>query len=224
MSRDMKAKNLFLRILPYFISFAGGFAIFFINDALVSHESLKGLILNIASGLLSIPIIFIFYEIINDLCTRGVRNSMQEHLLFEINDAVVDLIRSLHALLNLSGSMNSESLEALLRHEKKSIRESLVATPEMAGKLGAARAKLLSFLHGNSNLSVLSDEQIRTLLAMVKTLGMLERELSCMTDSRGRETICDNVSEILKLIRAWNGLCEEDAIINHHSFQLYSEE
>ncbi len=57
--------NLFLKSIPYWLSIAGGAALFLLTKDEISDPSLAALVTNMAASLLSIPLVFLLYDYSN---------------------------------------------------------------------------------------------------------------------------------------------------------------
>lgn len=217
--KNVRAKNLFLRLVPYVISLAAGGLMYFWADAKIKDEGLNGLLVNIASGLLSIPLVFIFYELVNDACSRDIKKTMLEHLNFDLNYTIIEIIKTIRKMLNVEDQLDRESLDILLHRDKKFIKNHLQLSFEYSPSLQFYKTTILDAINSGSNSEVLSDGQVKTLLSLAKHLGIMSKELE-QIDAEDKILVAESLSEILALISTWIDLGEEDALLNHHSFKL----
>lgn len=220
MFQSIKVKNIFLRLLPYFISIASGTIFYIAANKWIEDEGLNGLIVNIAAALLSIPLIFIFYEVISNMCTKNIKNSLFEHLCFEINYIIIDVIKNTRKMLNITDELNEDSLFLFLKKDKIFIKDNLVIQNELSKLFKSDKDKLLDLSYGQSSLEALSEPQINCLLSIAKNLGILSKEIEYIDTTGSRTLVEDNILELLSLLARWIDLCEDNAIINHHSFKL----
>ena len=78
-------KKFFIKILPFLVAFASGIFLYILTDKFIGDTGLNNLLINIASGLVSIPLVFIFYDGINQITSRNLHNSVFESVTVEIN-------------------------------------------------------------------------------------------------------------------------------------------
>lgn len=220
MFRSIRVKNLFLRLLPYLMSIVAGIIVYIAAIYTVKDVNFSGLLLNIAAGLLSIPMIFISYELIGDIVSKDIKDSVLQNLLFEINYVIIDLIKTSKEMLGLEEPLDKESLERLLGKSKRSIALSLKIKDTSLETLQEIKDKLFKLTHNNTNIGVLSDAQIQSLMMIAKRVIILSGDIAHMQGKERTRTIDDNFYDMLQEISRWVDLGEEDAIINHHNFEL----
>ena len=74
-------QKLYLRTLPYFISVLVGIAIFLAVDY-VSTQNWQDLAINVSAGLISVPLIFICYELVRDISEHKIRTKIRNYITF----------------------------------------------------------------------------------------------------------------------------------------------
>ena len=53
-------KKLFTKILPFLVAFLSGIILYLLTDKFISDVGLNNLLINVASGLVSIPLVLFF--------------------------------------------------------------------------------------------------------------------------------------------------------------------
>lgn len=220
MLNGLRLKNLFLRLLPYLMAIIAGWIVYVVSNATVKDVNLSGLLLNIAAGLLSIPLVFIFYELVNEVVSRNIHISIKKSLVFEINSAIIAIIKNLQTMLTIRTPIDKNNLNKLLNKNKEYIKNNLQTKSENGKSFEQSKEKLLNLTHNNPNLNVLSIQQIKAMMAIIKDLSILSKEIEHNNNGKNKEFIEKNIFELLKDIKKWINYGEEDAIINHHSFEL----
>ncbi|MDD4556189.1 MAG: hypothetical protein PHE89_02520 [Alphaproteobacteria bacterium] len=214
-----RIKNLLLRLLPYLISILSGAFIYHLSMLYLDNSDLSVLLMNIASTLLSIPIMFIFYELINEICTKNLNNSISKGLIFEINYIISDLVKIFQQLLGRDAPLDEEELYLLLSSNREEVAQNLSLSKDAIALLDAERKKLFEFTHGNFNLSVLSDPQIKSLMAIIRNVTIIYKEVD-RKKMPNKELVAENLYQTLQSISKWVYLCDdEDSILNHHSME-----
>ena len=74
-------QKFYLRTLPYFISVIVGIIIFLTVDY-VSTKNWQDLAINVSAGLISVPLIFICYELIRDISEKKIRTKIRNYINF----------------------------------------------------------------------------------------------------------------------------------------------
>ena len=93
-------KKFLLRILPYLISIFIGLVIFFIVQKIeYDNENISNLLINISSDLLSIPFVFISYEVISRICNKDLKNALFKSTSFEINSIIFNIVNDMRFLV-----------------------------------------------------------------------------------------------------------------------------
>lgn len=218
MMQGLRLKNLFLRLLPYFISMVAGYVIYMLSLKYVNDTEFSGLLSNIAAGLLSIPLVFISYELVNDICTRDIKNSMLKNLIFEINYPVIEIIKTTQTMLGLPQEIDEDALYNLMRKTKKFIKANLQIKKQFADNFTQDKDKLFQLTHNNPNLGVLSDAQIKALMMINKYITIIAKAIE--GKNANKLLIEENIYLLLGALNKWMDLVEEDAIINHHDYTL----
>lgn len=215
-------KAFFLKLLPYLISLLGGVVVYIIAEMHIGPETgVYGLVTGVASGLLSIPLIFICYEGVNRICSRRLRRSLFEHLSYEINGVIIDVLGRLKAMLGVAGPLNRETMRELLGMTSEEIRSRLTLSLQHADALEKARDDLLSSVsrHTHAHSDLLTHQETETLLSLSRELGTLVREIRHQSElpeaERNLDHPSENIRRVLEVVSDWVGECEDEALLNH---------
>lgn len=217
----MLIKNFWLRILPYLISILTGIGIYIFTILYVKDSSLSDLIMNIAAGLLSIPIVFLSYETVRELSSRNLRTSLRSHLLFEINDILLDIIVNLRKLLSQNTPFTPEGLDLFLNMDIARIRKNIAMTDDLSKTFETDKDKLIHLLNNNDNAHVLTEAELNMLYSTANHLGILSKEIFYRDKVKDKKTLFNTIQLLLRTLDCWVDLYQDD-IVNHHTFQIMS--
>lgn len=213
-------KTLFLRTLPYFISMGAGVLIYIITIVYIENEDLSGLISNIAAGLLSIPLVFICYEVVANIANRNIKRTLAQHFEFEANHILIDIIAQLKVLLNVSDNLDKENLDKFLNMNETYIKKNINLSKADVEKYKNDRNNLLNLIYKQQNTDSLSDARIQNVLAIIRVLGVISEGIEHSTKHDTKNETIKAVSKLLEQISQWLDLCEQDAMVNHYSFNF----
>lgn len=220
-------QTFLLKILPYAISLLGGAVIYLLSVTHFSHLDIHGLIVGIASGLLSIPLIFICYEGISKVASRRLHRTLFEHLSFDVNALIIELLQQVTALLGHRERLCARSLEALLQMPEEAIRAATQPDADVSRELRRIRDELLLLIQRHGQPEVLGAEEVHTLLTIRKEAGTIAREithqLALPQDKRSNEHLAANMSLLLQAVASWLEQCETEALSSHRHFRFLSE-
>ncbi|MFV0626573.1 MAG: hypothetical protein ACK5N8_04415 [Alphaproteobacteria bacterium] len=207
--KNVRFRNLFLRLLPYFISLLSGAIIYHLSDIYWTDEEFSTLLMNLASTLLSVPIVFIFYEVVNDFCTRNLNHSLSKSLIFEINYAISDLITVIQSMLGIEKPLDREELYIILNYDREFILKNLVINEDISKKIEDEKKKLFNISHGHFNLSVLNESQIKAILAIIRNITLIYKEIEKKKDPN-KDMITENLFQAIQYIAKWVYLSSDD--------------
>ncbi|MBQ8250919.1 MAG: hypothetical protein IJY92_03280 [Alphaproteobacteria bacterium] len=217
-------KKLFIKILPFWVAFASGILLYIVTDKFVSDVGLNNLLINVAAGLVSIPLVFIFYDVINKITSQKLHNSLFESVTIEINSQLIDLIKELAALMDEKEPENMESLEDFLSLEQSDILKSLKLGKVDIKKLEAIKQELVLEIHKPTSFDILSEKQISSILNIVKEITFLIKNIdqsnTVKETTKHKKIIALNVEYIFINLTTWIESGTKDAFHNHGRFSL----
>lgn len=217
-------KKLFIKILPFWVAFASGILLYIVTDKFVSDVGLNNLLINVAAGLVSIPLVFIFYDVINKITSQKLHNSLFESVTIEINSQLIELIKELALLMDEKEPENMSSLEDFLSLEQSDILKSLKLGKVDIKKLEAIKQELVLEIHKPTSFDILSEKQISSILNIVKEITFLIKNIDQSNTAKGntkhKKIIALNVEYILINLTTWIESGTKDAFHNHGRFSL----
>ena len=217
-------KKLFIKILPFLVAFISGILLYIITDLFISNTGLNNLLINISSGLVSIPLVFIFYDVINKITSRNLHNSLFESVTIEINNQLIELISYLCTTLNLKQPETLRELDDFLELEQNEIYQKLPIPPIKTETLKNIKEQLLEIIHKPSTFEILTESQISSILNITKEITFLAKNLSYKTNKKTlhkhNRIIALNIEYIIDNLTTWIESGKKDAFHNHARFSL----
>lgn len=211
-------KTFFLRLLPYTIAFIIGIIMYVVTVIHIKDANLNGLMMNIAAGLLSVPLVFICYEIVKEYCDKTVNESISEHLYFELNHSIISILTCTAQLLGVK-KISSEELTQYNQMNKSALKKMLQNFPTLADDFNAAKSLIDNIIHGSKHIDILPNNDIYTILNISKQTGIIARELKFNTSQETKTQLTNSVSALLTYITQW-AESQEENFSQHHSFTL----
>lgn len=216
-------KRLFIQILPYFVALSAGIIIYLFGVDMVKDANLNNMIINIASGLISIPMVFICYEVVNKITSRKLHNSLFMNVTFDINGLLIQLINTVRGLLGEKDALTAQSMNTFLDLGSLEIEQMLQIDASKAAVLDNLKDKLNDILHKDSTLEILNEGQITTLLSVTKNTGLLAKGIELNVNHKNfqhKKNLAVNVENIINGISTWLEDGEREALENHAQFKF----
>ena len=200
--KNVRLRNLSLRLLPYFISILSGVILYNLSYLYTKDEPFNTLLINLASTLLSVPIVFIFYELVNEFCTNNLNHYLNKSLVFEINYTISNLISIIQNMLGDDKPLDREELYVILNYDRTFILKNLIINDDTAKKIEEAKTKLFNISHGHFNLSILNESQIKAVLAIIRNITLIYKEIE-NKKTPNKEMITENLFQAIQYIAKW---------------------
>lgn len=221
-------KKLFIQVLPFLVSLTMGMLIYLFGVDQIKDEGLSNLVVNVASGLVSIPLVFIFYDVINKITSRDLHNTLFESITFDINTVLVDFITMLEDMLGMSHDVSSKTLEDFFDMTSTEILRKLKINKEYASKFSDLKDQLNDIIHKPSAFEILSESQIRALLSISKEMSVLSKNIESESTNGKRNAMRDrhiaqSVERISDALSVWVESGKKDALQNHAHFNFGME-
>ena len=222
-------KNFILRLFPYVIAIIIGLIIFLIVHKIEYRDAdVSNLLINISSDLLSIPFVFICYEVVNNFINRDLNNILFKSTTFDINSIIINIINDIRSNLGFKDTINKDNLEDFLLLNKENIQDYLNnennLNKDILEKMLKNSDNLKEIIRKTSTIQVLTPDQIKNLLYLSKEIEISHTKLVKLTDTAISDTDKKFLSlifvNIIESIRNWLENFEVDAIINHQNMNL----
>lgn len=217
-------KKFFIKILPFTVAFLSGVFLYIITDKFVTNAGLNNMLINVASGLVSIPMVFIFYDIINQISSRNLHNSLFESVTSEINSKLTTLIDEIAIILKIQPPETTEMLDDFLELDNNEIAQKIEINQNNIQNLMEIKGELTNQIHHNTTFEVLSEKQISSILNIIKEINFLIKNIkqyhSSKNKTKEKKVISLNIEYILDNLISWIESGKKDAFHNHAKFSL----
>ena len=221
-------KKFLLRILPYLISIFIGLAIFFMVQKIeYDNENISNLLINISSDLLSIPFVFISYEVISRICNKDLKNALFKSTSFEINSIVLNIVNDMRSFLGYKDIIQKENLEEFLILNKKVIVKRIEfndLNKDLLEEMQKNKDTLSSLIKKSTTLEALDGDQIKNLLYLLKELDIVYNKFVMINEAqitlKIKNSISENFENIIKDIKNRLYSCENDTLINYKNVKI----
>ncbi len=220
-------KKLLIKILPFLVAFGTGVILYIVTDKFISDVGLNNLLINVSAGLVSIPLVFIFYDVINKLTSRNLHNTLFESVTVEINNQLIDLIHFLASLIGENDPQSMSDLDDFLELEHNEIYQKLKLNGVEFTSLETIKQQLVLVIHKPATFDILTDKQILAVLNVVKEITFLIKNLKQIekikNSVRYKKIIAMNIEYILDNLTSWIESGKKDALHNHARFSLFEK-
>ena len=215
-------KKLFTKLLPFLVAFCSGICLYVLTDKYITDNGLNNLLINVASGLVSIPLVFIFYDVINQITSRKLHNTLFESVSVDINNQLTLLINIICELLQMEPPKNISELDDFLELENNEIYQKLNLIKADSDPLRDIKKELTNIIHKPVTFEILSEKQIAALLNIVKEITFLIKNLNSTPDKKGKhkKIISLNLEYIIENMMVWIENGKKEALRNHGRFSL----
>lgn len=85
-------QRLFLKILPYIICILTGIIVFLFEKFTIDPD-IKNMVINISSGLISVPFVFISYELVKNITEQKIRARITGYIKFHIEKSLFGMLK-----------------------------------------------------------------------------------------------------------------------------------
>ena len=217
-------KKFFIKILPFLVAFASGIFLYILTDKFIDDTGLNNLLINVSSGLVSIPLVFIFYDGINQITSRNLHNSVFESVTVEINNQLIELIRVICDCLKIKYPDSLETLDDFLDLDENEIYRKLSFRTGDADLLKSVKKELLETIHKQTSFEILTEKQISAVLNIVKEMTFLIKNMSLQNQNKNsakyKKIMAKNIEYIIDNLTLWIESGKKDAFHNHARFSL----
>lgn len=200
-------KKLFFNILPYLISTLFG-AVIFISAEFFEKDSVSDLLVNVAAGLLSLPLIFICYEFVKSATSAKLNNTMRKHFDCEIRRTMGDLIERLKQIIPPS---NGETLNDYLDISKSSFAKRRINDFDTSLLFPLKRGLDNLLVSNKHSAELIPNDELRAALEVSRTLGILLSQKEFF--NRQPEKLKKSIFELFQSLNRWVDISESLEII-----------
>lgn len=217
-------KKLLIKILPYLVAFLTGILLYVFAQKVVTDSGLNNLLVNIASGLVSIPLVFIFYDVINKITSRNLHNLVFESITLEINTQLIELIDCICIMIHRQKTTSSTDLDDFLELEYEEIYHQITLNKKSISFLEEIKKNLTLIIHKPSFFDILTEQQMTALLNITKEVTFLIKDIKQSTlktnKTKYKKITSQTIEKIIDNLTIWIESGQKDAFNHHARFTL----
>ena len=217
-------KKLLIKILPYLVAFVTGIVMYILTQKFITDTGLNNLFVNIASGLVSIPTVFIFYDVINKITSRNLHNLVFESVTLEVNTQLIELIDCLCHMLHMEKPSSIEELDDFLELDEDEIYRQIVLQKDHIVLLEDIKKNLTLILHKPSFFDIVTEQQMSSLLNIVKEITFLIKDMTQFFETSNKikykKIISQTIEKIIDNLTIWIESGQKDAFHHHARFKI----
>lgn len=207
-------RDIFLKMIPYVLSVAGGLVLFILTKDDVHNPNVTDLINNISASLLSIPLVFLLYDYSNYLVSRRLKKTLADNMVDKISVLLLNLIMIIRQIIGIRGKLTFSKLNNMGDLSVSYIAMHLKITSSAMNGLRECRDNLDNLIYHNANANVLSADEIQSLSALMREISQLINEHSFRKNHR---VAAKYIKNIIGHITDW---MDADAFASMHFQQL----
>lgn len=200
-------KTLFLKILPYAFSLLGGVVVYIVT-IYIEDNDLSDLMVNVAAGLLSIPLIFICYELVRNVSTSKINKELSEHLNLEINHNLRGIIKAMQTLV----PPKSENFDVYLALPIQEVKKRLDTEGADMQLLLEKKSSIDKLIVGNKHVELLSRDRFHAVFSVSKELRILTTLLG--KKAKNNDLIAASMFDLMQSVTTLMDSIEEDSIVS----------
>ncbi len=171
-------KKILLKIIPYLASISAGGIFYFLSDYF--DGDLKTLFLSLCASFLSIPLMFLFYEVAKNISQKKLNKEIFDYAKLKVDNEVLSIINILIKIVypyeycdfSFSGISNFLSLDK--DQIENMLRDFNYIGFQVLKRWDLSEKRFHDILENSFILDKLEDEQIISIIKLLKSLRHLE--------------------------------------------------
>lgn len=134
------------------------------------NDNIRDLVINVSASLLSIPLVFLLYDYTNNRINSQMKQHMANSVGDKINDLMINLILLLREILSVRGKPTTENINKMLSWRASDISKRLNIKSTTNDKMHKYHNDLDTLLYRNSQMDVLTTEQVQILSSLARAM------------------------------------------------------
>jgi len=174
----IRLKKSLLKVFPYFVGILAGFIFYFVGLKL--SENIKGLFFGISATFFAIPLIYLFYQVAQNLSKKRLNKEIFDYAKMQIDREILSIINQLHKIVYPfeERGFSTTGIKKFLSIEKEDLKE-ILSKNEYLGfqifkKWEVSEEHLHDILKNSYILTRLNDDQVISIISVIKSLRYLE--------------------------------------------------
>lgn len=186
-------RNIFLKMIPYLLSIAGGIVLFKLTENNIHDPNLSDLINNIAASLLAIPLVFLLYDYSNYRVSSQLNKTMTSHLTDKTNIILLNVIIITRQILDIKRKLTFTTLNQMGNMSLSKITNKLKITKKQLDDLRTYCNELDDVVNSSTKNSILTPDQIQVITGLIRDMSLLINEHNFRHNKRIAAKYIENI-------------------------------
>ena len=189
----LSIRNIFLKMIPYLLSIAGGIVLFKLTENNIHDPNLSDLINNIAASLLAIPLVFLLYDYSNYRVSSQLNKTMTSHLTDKTNIILLNVIIITRQILDIKKKLTFTTLNQMGNMSLSKITNKLKITKKQLDDLRTYCNELDDVVNSSTKNNILTPDQIQVITGLIRDMSLLINEHNFRHNKRIAAKYIENI-------------------------------
>ena len=189
----LSIRNIFLKMIPYLLSIAGGIVLFKLTENNIHDPNLSDLINNIAASLLAIPLVFLLYDYSNYRVSSQLNKTMASHITDKTNIILLNVIIITRQILDIKRKLTFTTLNQMGNMSLSKITNKLKITKKQLDDLRTYCNELDDVVNSSTKNSILTPDQIQVITGLIRDMSLLINEHNFRHNKRIAAKYIENI-------------------------------
>lgn len=189
----LSIRNIFLKMIPYLLSIAGGIVLFKLTENNIHDPNLSDLINNIAASLLAIPLVFLLYDYSNYRVSSQLNKTMTSHITDKTNIILLNVIIITRQILDIKKKLTFTTLNQMGNMSLSKITNKLKITKKQLDDLRTYCNELDDVVNSSTKNSILTPDQIQVITGLIRDMSLLINEHNFRHNKRIAAKYIENI-------------------------------
>ena len=189
----LSIRNIFLKMIPYLLSIAGGIVLFKLTENNIHDPNLSDLINNIAASLLAIPLVFLLYDYSNYRVSSQLNKTMASHITDKTNIILLNVIIITRQILDIKRKLTFTTLNQMGNMSLSKITNKLKITKKQLDDLRTYCNELDDVVNSSTKNNILTPDQIQVITGLIRDMSLLINEHNFRHNKRIAAKYIENI-------------------------------
>lgn len=189
----LSIRNIFLKMIPYLLSIAGGIVLFKLTENNIHDPNLSDLINNIAASLLAIPLVFLLYDYSNYRVSSQLNKTMTSHITDKTNIILLNVIIITRQILDIKKKLTFTTLNQMGNLSLSKITNKLKITKKQLDDLRTYCNELDDVVNSSTKNNILTPDQIQVITGLIRDMSLLINEHNFRHNKRIAAKYIENI-------------------------------
>lgn len=189
----LSIRNIFLKMIPYLLSIAGGIVLFKLTENNIHDPNLADLINNIAASLLAIPLVFLLYDYSNYRVSSQLNKTMTSHITDKTNIILLNVIIITRQILDIKKKLTFTTLNQMGNMSLSKITNKLKITKKQLDDLRTYCNELDDVVNSSTKNNILTPDQIQVITGLIRDMSLLINEHNFRHNKRIAAKYIENI-------------------------------